>query len=535
VATSHQVVKHPRANGRDADGDPRSLEFEENTNGALLADSRAWPAEVDQLGEVHFSHRAQQLIFRAIRALQELDEPHDPSTVAAQLRASGDYDEVGGLAYLATLARETLNPENLAHYAIRLREFGEHRLYVETLERQLARARSADARETPALIEKAGEELREIVAADAAVPRHASRVPKRAPLDWRVLAQSTPPERAWAIEQWLPMGDVTLLAGAGGTGKTLVAQAIGSSLALRREYLDWMPNARRTLLWLCEDPPDEIWRRQRAIAAWLGVELADFSDRLYIESYHREPVELAALAGQRLVSTPMLEELRAQIADYKVECVVLDNVARLFAGNENDRHQVTSFVQMLASAAASTNAAVLLLGHPGKAQGSEYSGSTAWERAVRTRLYLGRHLPDADTPDQEDADDDGVRYLCRRKANYSARDWRRLHYRNGVMVPESPAEIGPDATQSAVGGEYAQDIVARAVRKLADMGEHGVASSNSPKYLPRLAREYKLLTEKQFAAAMREMRSSGRLVLATVGFYANRTPRQALTLAESPP
>src|SRR5271167_1108961 len=60
----------------------------------------------------------------------------------------------------------------------------------------------------------------------------------RQPLDWATLASQTPPDRAWAIPHWLPMAAVTLLSGAAGAGKSLVAQAVGSCLALHREYLD---------------------------------------------------------------------------------------------------------------------------------------------------------------------------------------------------------------------------------------------------------------------------------------------------------
>jgi hypothetical protein len=359
----------------------------------------------------------------------------------------------------------------------------------------------------------------------------------RKPLDWDALETQQPPERVWAIEHWLGMGHVTLMAGAAGTGKTLIGQTIGSCLALRKgDFLDWMPAPRKTLLWACEDDAAELWRRQVAIARWLGVPLSTFADRLIVHSYDGQLVELAGLSDQRLIATPMLTELREQIGDYKAEYVILDNIARLYAGNENDRHQVTSFVAMLTGAAASMQAGVLLLGHPGRAQGSEFSGSSAWEAAVRARLYLGRNLPDAEESDEESPTDDGVRYLCRRKANYSARDWRRLQYRDGVMVPEAPPEAQGARLGGAPSDEWCRDVVSRAVRKLAEMGEHGVASNNSPKYLPRLAKEYKLLdrlSEKQFAATMRTMRAAGELVMRQVGLYANRTPRMALTLPEA--
>jgi hypothetical protein len=350
-------------------------------------------------------------------------------------------------------------------------------------------------------------------------------------LDWAALANEEPPPRAWAIDHWLGMGHVTLLAGAGGTGKTGVAQAMASCIALKREYLDWVPQARRVLFWACEDDTAELWRRQIAIAKGLGVNLADFAQKLFLHSYDGEQVELAGLSDGHLVAGPMLTDLHEQIGDYKADVIILDNIARLYGGNENDRHQVTSFMAMLTGAARATNAAVLLLGHPGKALGSEYSGSTAWEGAARSRLYLGRNLPDKE-PEKDQEDDDGIRYLCRRKANYSNRDYRRVRYIDGVMVPDEQSDT---PRSSAPTSEYVQSIVARAIRKLSDLGKFGNASTASPDYLPKLADQYKLLdnvSKSVFSAAMREMEVAGKIKTEVVGTYPNRTQRKGFKVVE---
>ena len=59
---------------------------------------------------------------------------------------------------------------------------------------------------------------------------------ERRPLDWRVLADGEPPARDWAVDHWLGMAHVTLLAGLGGIGKTLLAQMLASALALGRAF-----------------------------------------------------------------------------------------------------------------------------------------------------------------------------------------------------------------------------------------------------------------------------------------------------------
>lgn len=358
-----------------------------------------------------------------------------------------------------------------------------------------------------------------IAAAEPAVVQPVSR------LNWKQLAGETPPVREWAIDHWFGMGHVTLLAGAGGLGKTSVAQAMASCLALHRDYLDNVPAPRRVLMWACEDDAQELWRRQLAIANALGVALDAFQDNFILMPYDGEEVELCSAADGSIAVSPMFETLCQQIGDYKADAVILDNIARLYGCNENDRHQVTSFIAMLTKASRPTGAGILLLGHPAKGQGSEYSGSTAWEGAARSRLYLGRDLPDKEPEaGKEPKEDDGVRYLCRRKANYSTRDYRKIRYVDGVMVPDEP-----ERPVTARPTEYAQDVVVRAVIALERIGKYGNSSTASPDYLPKLADQYQLLEgigRKQFASAVRELEIAGKLRMETIGQYPNRTPKK---------
>jgi hypothetical protein len=508
---------------RDMNGSPESaprgrqsfsVEAEQAVLGGLMLEPAAWSNVAGRISTEDFYRPDHRLIFSAIGELAGDGTPCDVVTVSLQLERAGNLENAGGLAYLSMIARETPTGRNAPAYADIVRELAVRRNLSDLLEESADRA-----------------EFTERVECELARLKSSERPDRRiTPLDWPTLDGQTPPERDWAIEHWLGMGHVTLLAGSGSMGKSLVAQTLGSCLALRREYLDWAPKPRRVLGWFCEDDTAELWRRQVAIARWLDVSLSEFADRFTAYSYDGQVIELARLVDQRLEPAPMMKQLREQIGDLKADVVLLDNVARLYAGNENDRHQVTSFISMLTAAAAPTRAAVLLLGHPGKAKGSEFSGSTAWEGAVRTRLYLGNSLPDQDKADDEDAADDGVRYLSRRKANYSARDWRRLQFRDGILIPDAPIA---ETRGSRPGPEYARDVVTRAVRKLAGMDQYGVAGRNSPNHLPRLASEYKLLenvSERDFATAMRSMQADGALLTTVVGTYSNRTPKKALVL-----
>lgn len=367
-------------------------------------------------------------------------------------------------------------------------------------------------------------------ASDEQEPPPAAAPYTRRPLDWTRLADLEPPDRDWAIEGWLGMGHVTLLAGLGGIGKTLLAQAVGSALALGRQYIDTVPQPRRVLMWAAEDDDNELWRRQLAIAAHFRAPLSDFADAFTVESFADRDCTLmdADLSG-RLALTGMYRELAEQIRGLRADVVILDNSARLFAGREIDRAQVTRFVAMLNAAAG--GAAVLLLAHPGRAAGSEYSGSTAWENAVRARMFLSDRPPGA-TASPDDEPNGDARYLARRKANYSARDLRTLRYENGVLVPEQAA---PGELMGGLARKRNESIVLAATRKLIEVGQQPTDGASSPAYLPKLIVEFRLhegRTRRDLADAMRSLMVEGKLRREVIGKYANRSDRFGLVPTE---
>jgi RecA-family ATPase len=469
-----------------------------------------------------FARPDHALIFGAIMRLAKAEMPYDVASTYDALAAAGDIWHTGNLPYLRKLADETLVVGDVAaQYAATVCEIARLRR-LELLGSDIERAISNGATSLQ-IAESLGPVLDSFTATVASQP-------KRCPLEWAALQDLTPPDRDWVVPHWLGMGHSTLIAGAGGMGKTGLAQALASCVVLQREYLDWIPKPRTVLMWACEDDEAELWRRQVAIARWLDVPLSDFTNRLHLYSFDGADVELAGLIDQRrLIEGPVMATLREQIGDHKAELVILDNIARVYGGNENDRHQVHTFIAMLNAAAKPTGAAMALLAHPSKAMGSEYSGSTAWEGAVRGRLYLSKTLPDQEA--SEETNDDTVRYLSRRKHNYSPKDWRRIHYRDGVMVPEVAEAEGP--RQHKVGPEYARDVVTRAVRKLGELGEYGTTSLSSPNYLPKLAQRHQLLdhlTEKEFGRTVFAMLGDGALTKVVVGFYSNRTKKEGLIL-----
>lgn len=354
------------------------------------------------------------------------------------------------------------------------------------------------------------------------------------PLDWPKLAPLQPPDRKWAIKGWLGFGHVTLLVGSGGIGKTLLAQQMMSCLALGRPFIEAVERPYRCLMWACEDDHDELWRRQVALSRWCQAGLEEFHEWLTIVPRHGLDNALVSTEFGKLMFSPLIERLKEQADDLDSEVVVLDNVAQLYGGNENDRHSVTAFMNALSGALRGR--AILLLAHPSRSAGSEFSGSSAWENTARTRLYLGATLP-GEKPDPEANPDDTVRYLSRRKANYSPKDWRRLTYADGALTPDASEAADDGGIIASIKSKRAERVILTGLQKLATVGVHGTDGKRSPSFLPKVLIEYSLsegLPSHELASAMRSLMMEGKLSRQQVGKTQNRTAIMGLVPSTPP-
>jgi hypothetical protein len=353
-----------------------------------------------------------------------------------------------------------------------------------------------------------------------------SELQRAVPIDWEALDGKEPPPRRWAVRNWVGFDQITLMPGDAGIGKTLLAQQIGACLALKRDFIDEIPAALPVLFWGCEDDGDEFHRRQVRIAQYLDVPLRGFKNLHIVPRVGLDNTLVSSEFGHAM-PTPLMHILQEQAFDLQADVVILDNVAQLFGINENDRHEVTASMNALLGALPGR--AILLLAHPSRMVGSEFSGSGAWEAVARTRLYLGSKLPGEKPAGLDDEPEDDVRYLAKRKANYSARDWRRFTYRAGVLVPDPATE--PAGMLSVIRKDAAERAVIEGLRRLGAMGLDATDAQGTQRYLPAMLVSYKLAegcTKSELADAMRRLMTEGRLRRAAVGKYSNRAERMGL-------
>ena len=86
---------------------PHSIEAEQAVLGGLMLDRTAWDNVGDVVTADDFFRPDHKLIFESIASLAGEAQPCDPVTVSEHLQRLGKLQEVGGLAYLGTLTRDT--------------------------------------------------------------------------------------------------------------------------------------------------------------------------------------------------------------------------------------------------------------------------------------------------------------------------------------------------------------------------------------------------------------------------------------------
>ncbi|WP_353960463.1 replicative DNA helicase [Halomonas ramblicola] len=101
---------------------PHSLEAEQSVLGGLMLDNLAWDNVADRLVADDFYRYEHRLIFNVMAELAEGGRPLDVVTLSEALEGRDQLDTVGGLAYLAELARNTPSASNIRAYADIVRE-----------------------------------------------------------------------------------------------------------------------------------------------------------------------------------------------------------------------------------------------------------------------------------------------------------------------------------------------------------------------------------------------------------------------------
>lgn len=213
-------------------------------------------------------------------------------------------------------------------------------------------------------------------------------LPRERVTDWT--AEPTP--QPWLVQDWLPQGELVLFTGAGGAGKSTLALQLAIALCLRQRV--WIPNRNPGAPYFLQEAEDGDWKCHYAGYEDNGNQMITRARRIV-----SDPDQLDALEGRLVFTrergslwnsqqfdehghpTGAMKELLGEAEDK--DLLVIDPSAAAYAGDENARSQVRSFLNHLSVWAESSGTTILLVAHPAKEATSLFSGSTDWRNAPR--------------------------------------------------------------------------------------------------------------------------------------------------------
>ena len=354
-----------------------------------------------------------------------------------------------------------------------------------------------------------------------------------------------PPPRSWAIQDLVPNGEVVLIAGTGGTGKSTLALQMAAHLALGRPFLGRKTRKMPAYVISLEDGVDEIKRRFWAIAKALGVHPSSLDLIGGIGRGDYDPTLFGPNTNGYLEMTRTFQFIESGL-EYFVRCseprtpsygddprgqggvVFIDNISVAFAGNENSRPEVRAFITALYAFARRHDVTIVLLGHVSKsglASGDGYSGSTDWHNAVRLRLFLSK--PPAS--DGGGPTDKHVRELSIAKSNFGpdGLSWS-LTLRDGYFW-EDETQAGGDK-DSAINAALLDTI-----RVHEATGRRLSPSKNAANYAPKAAHREKGRRGERlrdFEAAFERLLAAGSIRVVEDGPASRR--RQTVRTTDAP-
>lgn len=275
----------------------------------------------------------------------------------------------------------------------------------------------------------------------------------------------SPGPREYLFGSAVIRGTLTVVAGLGGTAKTIFALELATRAALGRELGEFQIAEFSSMIFLGEETRTERDRRIGAICAHLSE-----TERLQVE--RRVAVFPAAGIDLRLtwlydgnpVAQPLVSQIIALTKEHEIRCgipvglIVLDHARLVMAGDPNAADDVTQLTRLLTEIAIATNSSVMLITHSPKAtrqketsaDAAEVFGSTAFVDNARCAFVVNTMRPHEATEFGISEKESGW-YLCltAAKVNYGrsgTRYWLKKEEVSGWdSIRLKPANLFPQS------------------------------------------------------------------------------------------
>lgn len=352
---------------------PHSIDAEQAVLGGLMLDNSAWDRIVDRLTEKHFYRRDHQLIFRAMAKLMEESQPLDVITVSEALQKIEDQPDLGGLAYLGELAKNTPSAANIAAYADIVYERAVLRELISVGTQITESAFDPQGRASLEILDEAEKKVFDIAERGARgsgpegirsiVSRAIDNIEKRFQDNTHITGISTGFADLDRITTGLQPGDLVVIAARPSMGKTILGMNIAEHAAIRSQ--------KSALVFSMEMPGESLVMRMLASLGRIDQNKLR-TGKLVEDDWSRLTSAVSLLSGAKLYidETPGLTpmELRARarrVAREKDQLgIIVVDYLQLMRGqsqSENRTAEISEISRSLKTLAKELNVPVIAL------------------------------------------------------------------------------------------------------------------------------------------------------------------------------
>src|SRR3990170_3184959 len=195
---------------------PQNLEAERSVLGSLLIDPEGYVKVAGSLRTEDFYRTSHRLVFEAIQTLGNRREPADFVTVCEELERMQALQQVGGEAFVSSLANEVPSAFHVEFYAGIVRRASVLRQIIDGASQIAAMAYTSDAEAVRVLDAAAGlvGRIREQASGNSRGATGEHRA-----VDWAEFWQTDPAATDWLVEPILPRGRAIAIYSPPKTGK----------------------------------------------------------------------------------------------------------------------------------------------------------------------------------------------------------------------------------------------------------------------------------------------------------------------------
>ena len=352
---------------------PQSVEAEQSVIGGLMLDNQRWDQIADKVTPDDFYRKEHRLIFRAIAALCDENQPADVVTVSEWLEKNAELENAGGLAYLGALANNTPSAANVVAYAAIVRERALMRNLIRVANNVANSAYNPEGRSAGELLDTAEKNIMDI--SEQGAGRRGSfqpiktlltgavdRIDKLFRSDSPITGVSSGFSDLDAMTSGLQPGDLVIVAGRPSMGKTSFAMNIAETAAVSQK----LPVA----IFSMEMPGEQLAMRMMSSLGRINAHKVR-TGKLEDDDWPRltHAIGLLADAPMFIDDTPAMTplELRARARRLKREhglgMIVVDYLQLMQSpeANENRATEISNITRSLKGLAKELNVPVVAL------------------------------------------------------------------------------------------------------------------------------------------------------------------------------